>query len=338
VALHGRTRTTLWGLVRPAGATAALDGGARNPSNNTSSGYQKETEIVGNIAQNAGGVAKNTGGYTTRQSNKSDSGDGAIYGCRAKAGTESCVAANSLNNGDAFRFQATPSDAAVGQIRFGLDTAQPVDKPPFITNGTGLVKNLNADRVDGKSADDFLPAGSMLFATVAADGTIGAGRGVPAGEGDPVGDRRRRGAHRALRRRRHETRGHRDPTAVTPEPLVVGSDGKSIVVTEPTATTPIGFAPAGHLLRARTRGGGRCRRPGVTRASAGASRRRSRSSAPRRMRDTWIWETPSTSAISGCVRSRSKRRRSTVRSRALRQSTRPDRSARRSTAAKRSSS
>jgi hypothetical protein len=145
-------------------ATSALDGGGRNPSNNTSAEYTKETEIVGNIAQNAGGVAAHTGGYTTRQSNKTDSGGGAIYGCRAKAGTESCVAANNLNNGDAFRFQATPSAATVGQIRFGLDLAQPVDKPPFATNGTGLVKNLNADRVDGKSADDFLPAGARAAA------------------------------------------------------------------------------------------------------------------------------------------------------------------------------
>jgi hypothetical protein len=142
-------------------ATSALDGGLRNPSNNTSSSYTKETEIVGNIAQNQGGMAANTGGYTTRQSNKSDSGGGAIYGCRAKAGTESCVAANNLNNGDAFRFESTPSAATVGQIRFGNNPAQPVDKPPFATNGTGLVKNLNADRVDGKSAEDFLAAGSI---------------------------------------------------------------------------------------------------------------------------------------------------------------------------------
>jgi hypothetical protein len=111
------------------------------------------------VAQNQGGVAANTGG-------------GALYGCQARGGTEACVAANNLGNGDAFRFQASPNALTVGQIRFGLNIAQPVDKPPFTTNGTGLVKNLNADRVDGKSDDDFLPAGSMLFATVAADGTI----------------------------------------------------------------------------------------------------------------------------------------------------------------------
>jgi hypothetical protein len=160
---------------------APVAGAARNPSDNTSAGYIQETQIVGSIAQGKGGVAANTGGFTTRQSNKSDSGGGAIYGCRAKAGTEACVAADNLANGDAFRFQAGTDAAAIGQLRFGLDITKAVDKPPFLTNGTGLVKNLNADAVDGKSADDFATAASTpLFAVVAADGTIGASRGVPA--------------------------------------------------------------------------------------------------------------------------------------------------------------
>jgi hypothetical protein len=39
------------------------------------------------------------------------------------------------------------------------------------------------------------------------------------------------------------SRANSTATAVAPEPLVVGigSDGKSIAVTEPTATTPVGF-------------------------------------------------------------------------------------------------
>ena len=224
---------------------SAIDGGARNPSNNTSAAYTKETEIVGNIAQNAGGVARGTGGYATRQSNKSDSGGGAIYGCRAKAGTESCVAANNLNNGDAFRFQATPSAATVGQFRFGLNPAQAVGKPPFATNGTGLVKNLNADRVDGKSADDFLPAGSMLFATVAADGTIGAGRGLPANAratlSTPGGDQAFSVPFAAGVSKCAATAS---PTAATNGGQLVvgvGGDRTSIVVTEPGTTTPVGF-------------------------------------------------------------------------------------------------
>jgi hypothetical protein len=229
--------------VGQSAATSALDGGLRNPSNNTSSGYTKETQIVGNIAQNQGGVAANTGGYTTRQSNKSDSGGGAIYGCRAKAGTESCVAANNLNNGDAFRFESTPSAATVGQIRFGNNPAQPVDKPPFTTNGTGLVKNLNADRVDGKSAEDFLAAGSMLFAVVGADGTIGASRGVPANAKATVaadaGDEVITVPFAADVSKCAATAS---PTAEIADPPVVAvaSDGKSVVVREPNVTAAVG--------------------------------------------------------------------------------------------------
>jgi hypothetical protein len=173
----------------PAALAAPMDGGDRNPSNNASTGYTSETQIIGEVAQNAGGHAAGTGGYVTRQSNKTDSGGGAIYGCRAKAGTESCIAANNLNNGDAFRLQSTVAAATIGQLRFGLDINKTFEKPPFVTNGTGLVKNLNADRLDGKSAEefaekkslgDYVAKGTLLFAAVAADGKIGANRGVPA--------------------------------------------------------------------------------------------------------------------------------------------------------------
>jgi hypothetical protein len=169
-------------LAAPAALARPLDGGERNPSNNASAGYNRETQIIGDIAQNQGGYATTTGGYVTRQSNKSDTGGGAIYGCRARAGAESCVAANNLASGDAFRFQATPNSATIGQLRFGLDINKTVDKPPFVTNATGVVKNLNADRVDGKSADDFVEKGSLLFAFVNDDGAVGPNRGVAAGQ------------------------------------------------------------------------------------------------------------------------------------------------------------
>jgi hypothetical protein len=261
----GRARTrhvvlaaTIVGLLAApvalgADPTAALDGGARNPSNNTSSGYTKETQIVGNIAEDQGGAAANTGGYTTRQSNKSDSGGGAIYGCRAKAGTESCVAANNLNNGDAFRFESTPSAGTVGQIRFGNNPAVPVAKPPFTTNGTGLVKNLNADQVDGKSAEDFLPAGSVLFAVVGADGAIGANRGVPANANATVaaagGDQlftvpMAADVSKCAATASPTAAPARAATATTaPGQLVVGiaADGKSVTVREPAAASPVGF-------------------------------------------------------------------------------------------------
>jgi hypothetical protein len=173
--------TAATGLVAaPVALAVPLDGAQRNPSNNASAGYNQETQIIGEIAQNQGGHASGTGGFVTRQSNKSDSGGGAIYGCRARAGTEACVAANNLANGDAFRFQAGESAATIGQLRFGLDINKAVDKPPFATNGTGLVKNLNADKVDGKSAEELVDKGSLLFAQVNADGAIPNSRGVPA--------------------------------------------------------------------------------------------------------------------------------------------------------------
>ena len=56
---------------------------------------------------------------------------------------DGCLAANNLSNGDAFRSQANPAAATVGQIRFGPTL---VDKPAFVTNATGLVRNLNADK------------------------------------------------------------------------------------------------------------------------------------------------------------------------------------------------
>jgi hypothetical protein len=169
------------GLVAaPAAVALPMDGGDRNPSR-APGYYTNETQIIGNLAENQGGFAPGTGGFVTRQSNKSDSGGGAIYGCRAKAGTEACVAANNLNNGDAFRFQASEAAATIGQFRFGLSITKPVAKPPFVTNGTGVVKNLNADQIDGKSAEEFVEKGTLLFAAVGADGAIAANRGVPSG-------------------------------------------------------------------------------------------------------------------------------------------------------------
>jgi hypothetical protein len=226
------------------GATsAAMNGGGRNPSNNTSAEYTKETQIVGNIAKDQGGVAANTGGFTTRQSNKSSSGGGAIYGCRAQAGTEACIAANNLANGDAFRFEGSPNANTVGQIRFGNNPAALVDKPPFATNGTGVVKNLNADRVDGKSAEDFLPAGSMLFAVVTGDGTIGASRGVPANTKATVASAADSVITVPFAADISKCAATASPAGAVGQPLsvAIGSDAKSVVVTERGETTAVGF-------------------------------------------------------------------------------------------------
>jgi len=76
-----------------AGENTPVKGGARNPSPNASQAYTKETQIIAN-----------TSTYGTRQSNKSDNGGGAIYGCRSKAGgspkaNEPCVRASNLADG-----------------------------------------------------------------------------------------------------------------------------------------------------------------------------------------------------------------------------------------------
>ena len=252
-------------LVTAPAVAAPIDGGERNPSNNASQGYTTETQIIGEVAQNAGGRAAGTGGYVTRQSNKSDTGGGAIYGCRARAGSESCVAGNNLANGDAFRFQVTEAAATIGQLRFGLDINKAVDKPPFATNGTGLVKNLNADRVDGKSADEFVQLRGLLFAAVAADGTIAANRGVPANTSATIAVE---GANQVFTIPfEGDVSGcvaTANPTAATAEtdaPLVVDNRGQSVSRRRHAAgrRRPVPVRRAGHLLNACR--DGRHRRP-----------------------------------------------------------------------------
>ncbi len=108
-----------------------------------------ETEIVSDINATSG----KKGGYSTRQSNKSSTGGGAIYGCRSTsaAGTAPCVRANNLSSGRAFEFNATAGPSA-GTITVGAggDSAK-----PFTTNATGVADGLNADRVDGASASQL---------------------------------------------------------------------------------------------------------------------------------------------------------------------------------------
>jgi hypothetical protein len=165
-------------LAMAAGEGKPMNGGKRNPSNNTAAEYTKETQIIADIDQGKGGLAAGTGGYSTRQSNKSDSGGGAIYGCRAKAGKNGCLAAVNLADGAAFKFTADAKATAVGELLFGPSTNTTVDKPPFVTNGTGRVNNLNSDKVDGKDAADLVDKSELLFATVSAGGSLGNTRGA----------------------------------------------------------------------------------------------------------------------------------------------------------------
>jgi hypothetical protein len=163
-----------------AGEGTTILGGKRNPGANASAAFTAETEIIANNAT-----------YGTRQSNKSDRGGGAIYGCRSKAGgtpkgNNPCMRASNLADGRAFEFEAK------GGTEVGTITSGNVNAAPFTTNAHGVATGLNADQVDGKSADeiqaDTLKAahsdalttaqGLTRFAAVASDGTLGAKRGA----------------------------------------------------------------------------------------------------------------------------------------------------------------
>ena len=159
----------------------------------------KETEIISNIPSTTG----LKGGYSTRQSNLSADGGGAIYGCRSRAGGSAakpkpqnpCLRANNLSTGLAFELNATNGDlGGLFSVGAGGDS-----KKPFITNATGVASGLNADRVDGLDAAQIIAAARVKtgldadtldgrdsadllprFAQVTAGGTAGETRGVPA--------------------------------------------------------------------------------------------------------------------------------------------------------------
>jgi hypothetical protein len=143
-------------------------GGSRNPSPDARRAYTKETEIIANV---------NT--YGTRQSNKSTNGGGAVYGCRSAAGgtpkgNEPCVRASNLADGRAFEFNAN------GGTEVGAITG-PAAAAPFTTTAKGVATGLNADQVDGKSADEITAAAQAKFAVVTgSNGALGDKRGATA--------------------------------------------------------------------------------------------------------------------------------------------------------------
>src|SRR3954469_17848631 len=154
-----------------AGENRPVRGGARNPSPNASLSYTRETQIIAS-----------TSTYGTRQSNKSTTGGGAIYGCRARAGTRSCVRASNLSNGRAFSFSAN-GGTEVGRID------GPAAAAPFTTSATGVATGLNADKVDGKNATDIVSDAQALnkFAFVSSAGVLGRQRGATAATRTAVG-------------------------------------------------------------------------------------------------------------------------------------------------------
>jgi hypothetical protein len=135
--------------LAPFGVAATGDALREGQRNGTA---VRETEIISRTNETGG--AK--GGYATRQSNLSNSGGGAIYGCRAGTGTNTnpCLRANNLEGGLAFEFNATKG--AVGgtfTVGNGGDS-----KRPFTTNATGVATGLNADEVDGQGANEIVAA------------------------------------------------------------------------------------------------------------------------------------------------------------------------------------
>ncbi len=158
-----------------AGEGQPLDGGTRNPTPSTSQSYNRETQIIANSAT-----------YGTRQSNKSNNGGGAIYGCRSAPGgtaakNEPCIRSNNLSTGLAFEFQTG------GMIGGTINSVTAGDaSKPFTTNATGVATGLNADRVDGKNAEDIskdaAAAAQALnpIALVKSDGALEHSRGVEA--------------------------------------------------------------------------------------------------------------------------------------------------------------
>jgi hypothetical protein len=144
-----------------AGEGRPVLGGSRNPSSNKSLAYTRETQIIANNSS-----------YGTRQSNKSATGGGAIYGCRARTGANACLRASNLSNGRAFSF-GTNSGTEVGRID------GPAAAAPFTTSATGVATGLNADKVDGKDAAT-ISADANVFAQVSDAGVLGAQRGATA--------------------------------------------------------------------------------------------------------------------------------------------------------------
>ncbi len=122
-----------------------------------------ETQIISNICSSL----TPTGGYSTRQSNLSGSGGGAVYGCRSAVGGSAakprpqnpCLRANNLNTGYAFEFHA--NGPIVGLISAGAGGDA---KKPFVTNATGVATGLNADRLDNLDAAQIIAAARVKAA------------------------------------------------------------------------------------------------------------------------------------------------------------------------------
>jgi hypothetical protein len=127
-------------------------------------------------------VLGNSSTYATQQSNLRDGDGGAArYGCRSSAANEYCLLSKNTGGGGSFRF--TSDKSLLGGV---IDVKPPTgktarDAKPFTTNATGVATGLNADEVDGMSADDIVKAAKGTdpfapYAQVGADGKTNAAR------------------------------------------------------------------------------------------------------------------------------------------------------------------
>jgi hypothetical protein len=148
------------GYAMASGEGKSLVLGKRNPG---SGELNRETNILAKM-----------NGYATRQSNfNHGSGGGAIYGCRSNPGTQPCVRSNNLATGRAFEFATKGSEG-------GFIQADGANAKPFTTNAHGVATGLNADQVDGQSADQIVAASAAQNPTaqVTAGGSLTSSRGV----------------------------------------------------------------------------------------------------------------------------------------------------------------
>jgi hypothetical protein len=118
--------------------------------------------------------------YATQQSNLHNGDGGAArYGCRSTAANEYCLLSKNTGGGGSFRF--TSANSLLGGV---IDVDPPQgktarDAKPFTTNATGVATGLNADEVDGMSADDIVKAAKgadPTYALVGADGKTNGSR------------------------------------------------------------------------------------------------------------------------------------------------------------------
>jgi hypothetical protein len=117
-------------------------------------------------------IGQNVSTYATRQSNnKEGDGGSATYGCRSSIANEPCLFVRSLRTARAFEFRSRGNEG--GRILVG-DPTNPDNNRPFTTNATGVATGLNADEVDGRSADSLV----ARFAAVNANGTLAGGNGA----------------------------------------------------------------------------------------------------------------------------------------------------------------